>query len=66
MTVLATVTALPTVSALGSRGSCMAVTKDAENGTALQLPHFDNSKAREELGLDFMDIRQRVLVDFPQ
>lgn len=25
---------------------------------AAQLPHFDNSKAREELGLDFTDVRQ--------
>ena len=24
----------------------------------LQLPHFDNSKARKELGLDFMNVRQ--------
>ena len=30
----------------------------AEHCPAVQLPHFDSSKAREELGLDFIDVRQ--------
>ena len=30
----------------------------AEHRLAAQLPRFDNRKARKELGLDFMDIRQ--------
>ena len=33
-------------------------TFDSKVCCALQLPLFDNSKAREELGLDFTDIKQ--------
>ena len=51
-------TALPSVFGPSLHGSDMTVAKVAERGMVLQLPRFDNSKARRELGLDFIDIRQ--------